>query len=157
MERLRHFLSPYSYGENKLRLFSRLKSYTNIPFRHLWCVSLFGRPRNIFVVRKISDLPKLEKCEPNKRPKTTREKWTILHDINFFLTHLFERFTKTRKMLTSENPLIQKWMHFGITVPGHALAGTCVHALGHLRVRGSNQSNGKNMIFEKDLTPLSTR
>ena len=48
-----------------MRLFSRLKSYTNIPFRHLWCVSLFGRPRNIFGVRKMSDLPKLEKCEPN--------------------------------------------------------------------------------------------
>jgi len=31
-----------------------LKSYTNIPFRHLWCVSLFGRPRNVFGVRKIS-------------------------------------------------------------------------------------------------------
>ena len=36
-----------------------LKSYTNIPFRHLWCVSLFGRPRNVFGVRKISDFAEI--------------------------------------------------------------------------------------------------
>ena len=85
------------------------------------------------------------------------ETLTILHDINFFLTHWFDRFSKTRKMRTSEIPLTQKWMHFRIPVPGHALAGKRVHALEHLRVRLSNQSNCKNTVFEKYLTPLSTR
>ena len=85
------------------------------------------------------------------------ETLTILHDINFFLTHWFDRFSKTRKMRTSEIPLTQKWMHFRVPVPGHALAGKRVHALEHLRVRLSNQSNCKNTVFEKYLTPLSTR
>ena len=40
-------------------------------------------------------------------------------------------------------------MHFRIPVPGHALAGKCVHALGHWRVRWGNQSNGKNTVFGK--------
>ena len=46
------------------------------------------------------------------------ETLTILHDINFFLTHWFDRFSKTRKMRTSEIHLTQKWMHFRVPVPG---------------------------------------
>ena len=59
---IRHFLTLYSYGENKLRLFSRRKSYTNIPFRDLWRVSLFGRPRFMSSPRLVC--PLLDSCAP---------------------------------------------------------------------------------------------
>ena len=73
---IRHFLTLYSYGENKLRLFSRRKSYTNIPFRDLWCVSLFGRPRFMDSPRLVC--PLLDSCAPMycgpgaTRPRTCR-------------------------------------------------------------------------------------
>ena len=49
--------------------------------------------------------------------KTTREKLTILHDINFFLTHWFDRFSKTRKMRTSEIPPTQNECIFAFPFP----------------------------------------
>ena len=70
------FDTPYSYGENKLRLFLRRKSYTNIPFRDLWRVSLFGRPRFMSSPRLVC--PLLDSCAPMycgpgaTRPRTCR-------------------------------------------------------------------------------------
>ena len=59
-----------------MRLFSRRKSHTNIPFRDLWRVSLFGRPRFMSSPRLVC--PLLDSCAPMycgpgvTRPRTCR-------------------------------------------------------------------------------------